>query len=134
MEFRRVLFRSADALVLRIWLLLVLFNICVHRDAIALLQDPDPDDAMRLAQVRDLIAGQGWFDIKQYRVNPVEGGGLMHWSRFVDAWIAGSVLALQPLLGDAVGERWALAFYQIGRASCREECVSTCRSRWSPYH
>src|SRR3546814_3391215 len=24
--------------------------------------------------------------------------------------------------------------YQIGRASCRKECVSTCRSRWSPYH
>src|SRR3546814_16896614 len=23
---------------------------------------------------------------------------------------------------------------QIGSASCREECVSTCRSRWSPYH
>src|SRR3546814_13263770 len=23
---------------------------------------------------------------------------------------------------------------QIGRASCREECVRTCRSRWSPYH
>src|SRR3546814_15207598 len=23
---------------------------------------------------------------------------------------------------------------QIGRASCRKECVSTCRSRWSPYH
>src|SRR3546814_14781591 len=23
---------------------------------------------------------------------------------------------------------------EIGRASCREECVSTCRSRWSPYH
>src|SRR3546814_12312446 len=22
---------------------------------------------------------------------------------------------------------------EIGRASCREECVSTCRSRWSPY-
>src|SRR3546814_11665123 len=21
-----------------------------------------------------------------------------------------------------------------GRASCREECVSTCRSRWSQYH
>src|SRR3546814_21191023 len=26
------------------------------------------------------------------------------------------------------------AVRQIGRASCREECVSTCRSRWSPYH
>src|SRR3546814_15500361 len=24
--------------------------------------------------------------------------------------------------------------YQIGRASCRKECVSTCRSRWLPYH
>src|SRR3546814_4880828 len=23
---------------------------------------------------------------------------------------------------------------EIGRASCRKECVSTCRSRWSPYH
>ena len=22
----------------------------------------------------------------------------------------------------------------IGRASCREECLSQCRSRWSPYH
>src|SRR3546814_12476530 len=25
-------------------------------------------------------------------------------------------------------------FYKIGRASWREKCVSTCRSRWSPYH
>ena len=23
---------------------------------------------------------------------------------------------------------------EIGRASCREECLSGCRSRWSPYH
>src|SRR3546814_18543249 len=23
---------------------------------------------------------------------------------------------------------------KIGSASCRGECVSTCRSRWSPYH
>src|SRR3546814_11879877 len=27
---------------------------------------------------------------------------------------------------------WLL--FKIGRASCRKECVSTCRSRWSPYH
>ena len=25
-------------------------------------------------------------------------------------------------------------FRKIGRASCREECTSVCRSRWSPYH
>src|SRR3546814_20304418 len=24
--------------------------------------------------------------------------------------------------------------HKIGRASCRERVVSTCRSRWSPYH
>src|SRR3546814_14332298 len=30
--------------------------------------------------------------------------------------------------------RRLLAWQQIGRAACREECVSTCRSRWSPYH
>src|SRR3546814_14034372 len=24
--------------------------------------------------------------------------------------------------------------FKIGRASCRERCVSTFRSRWSPYH
>ena len=23
---------------------------------------------------------------------------------------------------------------EIGRASCREECATLCRSRWSPYH
>src|SRR3546814_19159162 len=28
----------------------------------------------------------------------------------------------------------SLGSLQIGRASCRKECVSTCRSRWSPYH
>ena len=25
-------------------------------------------------------------------------------------------------------------FSRIGRASCRKECTSWCRSRWSPYH
>src|SRR3546814_18654130 len=27
-----------------------------------------------------------------------------------------------------------LCIIQIGRASCREECVSTCRSRWALYN
>src|SRR3546814_12367136 len=40
--------------------------------------------------------------------------------------------------GDALADRRArvkfLWLWEIGRASCRKECVSTCRSRWSPYH
>jgi hypothetical protein len=47
----------------------------------------DNDDVMRLVEVRDLLAGQGWFDLMQYRLG-LEGGTLMHWSRFVDLPIA----------------------------------------------
>lgn len=44
---------------------------------------PDGDDVMRLVQIRDLLDGQAWFDLQQYRMGP-EGGTLMHWSRLVD--------------------------------------------------
>jgi hypothetical protein len=47
----------------------------------------DNDSLMRLVTVRDLLAGQGWFDPTQYRMGP-EGGLAMHWSRLVDAPIA----------------------------------------------
>src|SRR3546814_1257238 len=37
--------------------------------------------------------------------------------------------------GDRRIDRAAATFeHKIGRASCRERVVSTCRSRWSPYH
>ncbi|MGO7107918.1 hypothetical protein ACCT22_37095, partial [Rhizobium johnstonii] len=29
---------------------------------------PDNDDGMRLVEVRDFLAGQGWFDLMQYRL------------------------------------------------------------------
>lgn len=44
---------------------------------------PDSDDVMRLVQIQDLLAGQGWFDLHQYRLGP-DGGTLMHWSRIPD--------------------------------------------------
>ena len=52
------------------------------------LFDPagDNDSLLRLVQVRDLIAGQGWFDLTQLRLGP--DGLLMHWSRLVDLPIA----------------------------------------------
>ncbi|MGJ8562048.1 MAG: hypothetical protein ACSHXY_00730 [Alphaproteobacteria bacterium] len=43
----------------------------------------DSDDIMRLVQVRDLYAGQSWFDLTQTRMGP-DGGTLMHWSRLAD--------------------------------------------------
>lgn len=74
---------------------------------IATLAFRDPDDAMRYVQVRDFLAGQGWFDVSQHRVNPPTGGP-MHWSRLVDLPIAGLMLILRPLLGIATADRIAL--------------------------
>jgi hypothetical protein len=68
----------------------------------------DTDDNMRIMQVRALLHGQGWFDLRQYRMNPPYGVNI-HWSRLVDLPIAGLILLLRPVLGGAGAERWAVA-------------------------
>jgi hypothetical protein len=60
------------------------------------------DDVMRLVEVRDLINGQGWFDLHQYRLDPP--GVLMHWSRVVDLPLAVSIVLLKPLIGTHAAE------------------------------
>src|SRR6202163_5098690 len=67
------------------------------------------DDAMRLVEVRDLIAGQGCFDLMQHRLDPA--GLPMHWSRVVDLPLAGMILALRPLLGSNGAEAAALVLW-----------------------
>src|SRR6185437_15343111 len=67
------------------------------------------DDAMRLVEVRDLIAGQGWFDLMQYRLDLP--GMLMHWSRIVDAPLAGLILLLRPIMGAARAEAVTLILW-----------------------
>ena len=69
----------------------------------------DTDDNLRMAQVRDLLGGQDWFDLVQHRLDPAHGGADIHWSRLVDLPIAGLILALRPFLGGADAERWAAA-------------------------
>lgn len=68
-------------------LVLVLLQTVLHRLNGVDYVGFDNDDAMRLVEVRDLLAGQSWFDMTQYRLG-LEGGILMHWSRFVDLPIA----------------------------------------------
>ena len=68
----------------------------------------DTDDNMRMMQVRALLHGQGWFDLRDYRMNPPYGANI-HWSRLVDLPIAGLILGLRPFLGGAAAERWAVA-------------------------
>ncbi|MGS1015753.1 AcrB/AcrD/AcrF family protein [Allosphingosinicella humi] len=68
----------------------------------------DTDDNMRIMQVRALLDGQGWFDLRQYRLDPPFGANI-HWSRLVDLPIAAIILALKPLLGGALAEKVAVA-------------------------
>ncbi|MER9416160.1 GtrA family protein [Mesorhizobium sp. M0306] len=60
----------------------------------------DNDNLLRLVEVRDMLAGQGWFDLHQYRMG-LEGGFVMHWSRLVDAPIAAIIIAVSALTGSA---------------------------------
>jgi hypothetical protein len=69
----------------------------------------DNDSMLRLVEVRDLLGGQGWFDLHQYRMGPA-GGFVMHWSRLVDTPIALIILAFHAMgASAATAERDHLA-------------------------
>ena len=88
-----------------------LFALCLHAvggfPTLPAAAD-DNDSMLRLVEVRDLIGGQGWFDLHQYRMGP-QGGFVMHWSRLVDAPIAAIILVVSAITGKlATGETAAL--------------------------
>ncbi|MFC6446961.1 hypothetical protein [Shinella zoogloeoides] len=70
----------------------------------------DNDDTMRLVVVRDLLAGQSWFDTTQYRLG-LDGGTLMHWSRFVDLPIANLISFFSLFADQRHAEAIALAVW-----------------------
>lgn len=72
----------------------------------------DNDDKMRLIEVRDLLAGQGWFDLMQYRLG-LAGGTLMHWSRVIDLPIAALIRFFSLFLSAESAERAALAVWPL---------------------
>ena len=92
----------------------------------------DTDDNMRLMQVRALLAGQGWYDLTNYRLDPALGGLNIHWSRLVDLPIAGLILLFKPFIGQVAAEKWAcgiapllpLAVTMIGLALTVRRLVS----------
>jgi hypothetical protein len=90
-------------LLLGIWALIAGLQLLIFARDIPGMRMGDPDDVLRLVQVRDLLAGQGWFDLHQYRIMAPQGVP-MHWSRLVDLPLAAVILALRPLLGTAGAE------------------------------
>ncbi len=63
----------------------------------------DPDDQLRMVQLRDFLAGQSWFDVTQYRMN-APAGAPMHWSRMVELPLAAIVLIFTPFVGQTIAE------------------------------
>lgn len=78
----------------------------------------DNDSMLRLVEVRDLLGGQGWFDLHQYRMG-LTGGFVMHWSRLVDTPIALIIFTFQALgASTAAAEKaaqiiWPLSLYGL---------------------
>jgi hypothetical protein len=90
-------------LLLAAWLLAVLQLVLQHWPETALALN-DTDDAMRLVQLRAFLGGQGWFDLHEARVQPPAGYD-PHWSRLIDAGLAGLYLVLRPFADPAQAER-----------------------------
>jgi hypothetical protein len=68
----------------------------------------DPDNYMRLAQVRDWLGGQSWWDVTQYRINPPEGL-TMHWSRIGDLPVAVALKFWEAIVGPEDAEWLAVS-------------------------
>lgn len=100
------------------WLVIAVLLLITNAVAIAERRFPDPDDILRLVQVRDLLAGQGWFDLHQHRVDSLHGGVPMHWSRLVDLPLAALILLLRPLLGQPFAEMVALVAVPLLTLGC----------------
>lgn len=100
------------ALTLAAWVAIAAFWLVSKWNGVHWLALGDTDDNMRLMQVRALLDGQGWYDLRQYRLNPPQGFDI-HWSRLVDLPIAGLILAFQPFVGTAWAERLACGIAPI---------------------
>ncbi|HZF93996.1 MAG TPA: AcrB/AcrD/AcrF family protein [Allosphingosinicella sp.] len=93
----------------------------------------DTDDNMRMMQVRALLEGQGWYDLRQYRMSAPQGLDI-HWSRLVDLPIAGIKLLLTPFMGGAPAERVAVTLApMLPLAVVMTALAVTARRLVSPY-
>ena len=77
----------------------------------------DPDNTMWLVSVRDVLAGQDWWDNVQHRLNPPDGT-TMHWARWIATALAAPISLLTPIVGQSTAEiivafAWPLALLAV---------------------
>lgn len=105
---RKHVWIAGGVILALLWL--PMFALAPH--ARTLLVQGDNDDIMRWMSVKAWLAGQSWFDMTQYHVEPPEGLS-MHWSRYLDAALASFYSLLALALSPEAAERWTLVFGQI---------------------
>lgn len=116
------------AILLLFWLATSAWLISQRWGAIHWFVLADTDDNMRIAQVRAWLNGQGWYDLRQMKLDPPRGFNI-HWSRLVDLPLAAIIVLTKPFVGGRVAEQIAvavapllplcLAFVSLGAAARR---------------
>ena len=94
------------ALILLCWAAYAAWQLWQNWNAVRWLSLGDTDDNMRLMQVRAWLGGQGWYDLRQYRMDPPRGFDI-HWSRIVDLPIVGLILFFRLFTSPSWAERLA---------------------------
>ena len=92
--------------IFAIWVVLSVLLLFAQWPQILAFQMGDADDNLRIVQIMDWLAGQSWFDVTQYRINPPDGGP-MHWSRLVDVPVGALIFILKPVFGLMVASQIA---------------------------
>ena len=100
------------ALLLGVVWLLVLVQLMAEYWPMTATSMHDADDALRLVQVRSFLAGQGWFDLHEMRLNPPFGYE-SHWSRLIDAGLAGLFVIFNVFVPHALAERLMAATWPV---------------------
>ena len=98
--------KSAPRRLPGLWLTWAVVAVFATFMAIPLIADyraVESDDWLRLLQVRDWVAGQGWFDSHQYRMNPPEGADI-HWVRLVDIPLGAVLFVVKPFFDQRTAE------------------------------
>lgn len=93
-----------------VWFIMLIVG--AMKSAPILLQGglPGNDDYMRLAVVRDMLSGQSFWDMSQYRLFPPDPLQ-SHWARLPDIFIGGLIKALTPLFGQDGAELAAIIIF-----------------------
>jgi len=98
--------------LLLIWLAVSALLILVTRGQIMTGIGWDPDDQLRMVQLRDWLGGQNWFDTTQYRIGEPDSQP-MHWPRWIELPLALLFLLLKPVLGAANAETAAMVLVPL---------------------